>query len=76
MTATRVTARYEYKLNIGNYESFNIVVGTEADALDGETAADAHARVADLTEAILMQRVQAAHKEFIEKKQKGKPVEG
>ena len=74
MTATRVKSELSYKLNIGNYESFDILVGIEADAMEGESAVDAEKRVSDLTEAILMERVTAAANQFIHNKKK--PVEG
>jgi len=74
MTATRVKSELSYKLNIGNYESFDILVGIEADAQDGESVVDAEKRVSDLVEAILMERVTAATNQFIHKKKA--PVEG
>ncbi len=74
MTAPRVTSRLEYKLNIGNYESFNIVVGIEADAHEGESVVDADKRIFDVTEAILKQRVQQAYERFVHNKKE--PVEG
>lgn len=74
MTATRVKSELSYKLNIGSYESFNILVGIETDALADETAVQAEKRVSDLVEAILMERVKEATKQFIHNKKA--PVEG
>lgn len=68
MTATRVKSELTYKLNIGNYESFDILVGIEADALEGESAVDAEKRVSSLTEAILKERVGQAYAQFVHNK--------
>ena len=69
MTATRVKSELTYKLNIGNYESFDILVGIEADALDGESAVEAEKRVSGLVEAILKERVGKAYNELVHNRQ-------
>lgn len=73
MTAPRVKSELTYKLNIGNYESFDILVGIEADALEGETVVDAEKRVSGLVEAILKERVGQAYQTFVHNKA---PVQG
>lgn len=68
MTAPRITSRLEYKMNIGNYESFNIVAGIEADAMEGETVAEAYARISKAVNELLMADVASAHSHLVAKK--------
>ncbi len=64
LTANRVKSEYAYKMNLGDYESFEVRVGVEADALEGESTSDAYNRVSEYVEATLMRKVEEARKEF------------
>jgi len=67
-TPPRVTSRLTYRINIGNYESFEIVTGLEADVRDGEHPDEAEERVFNIVEAQLQRRYEQAVEQFIHKR--------
>lgn len=47
-TPSRVRVNLSYKVNMGNFESFGLEFGAEADALEGENTRTALRRVLEL----------------------------
>lgn len=57
-----VKVEYAYKVNMGNFETYEIRYSIEDMKRDGETARDAHARVEALVSELLWAEVEEARK--------------
>lgn len=60
--SVRIGVELAYKVNMGDYETYDIKYSIEDDAKEGETAKQAHARVEQLVSDLLWAEVEQARK--------------
>lgn len=58
----RIKVELAYKVNMGDYESYEIRYGIEDDARDGETIVEAHKRVEGVVSDLLWAELAEARK--------------
>lgn len=68
MTATRVKVELAYKVNMTNFESYEIRYGVEDDVRENETAREAHERCENFVSERLWPEVEEARKQAASRK--------